>query len=121
MVASSNVMQFILKTHVNEIPLDQSALVALRKAVAVLTLTSNQEKFFRQTELMMHEVVCPEYDTCWQCQSRRYLVIEQGSGAPRIACSCCGHFSAMNSDEYIQPVAPSIPTRSQLARVRNAT
>jgi hypothetical protein len=119
LVASSNTMQFILKAPASEVHLDQIALLALKKAAAVPAITSDQEKFFRQVESMLHEIVCPEYDSCWQCQSRRYILVETGSQALRVACSCCGHVSSLNSNEYIELVAPSIPTRSQLAGVRN--
>lgn len=116
MVASSNVMQFILHSPASEVPLDGDALVALNAAASSQATTADQEKFFHLVERMLHRIVCPEYDSCWQRQSRRYLVLERDSGLLHIACSCCGHVSSMASAEYVEFASPTIPTRSELAR-----
>lgn len=121
MVASSMVMQFLLKTPADEVPIDRDALLGLKNAVGLPVSTRDQERFFKQAECMLHEVFCPEHDDCWQCQSGRYLVVEKGTEVLRVACSCCGNLSALESGEHIELVDWCIPTASQLARARAAT
>jgi hypothetical protein len=113
-VASSRVMQFILKTHASEVPLDRAALLKLRSAASSPVATADQEKFFHFAESLLHDVVCPEYDTCCQCQSRRYLLISNDSNSLCIECECCGCVWSMETGQRMDRGPDSIPTRSQL-------
>lgn len=116
LVARSQVMQFILKTPAGEVPIDQAALARFRKAAASATTTADQERFFRSVVSMLHDVVCPEYDTCGICQSRRYLVLSNDSNTLCRQCECCGHVSSLDSEAYIELTSARIPTRSDLGK-----
>lgn len=118
LVASSQVMQFILKTEAGEVPLDQAALLAFRRAASSPVATADQETFFHRVEHLLHDVICPEHDTCWQCQSRRYLVISNDSNMLHIECECCCHVSSLDSEAYIELTSARIPTRSELGTAR---